>query len=82
MDGKSIQSGLTGNIEVTIKGDVNNINCTGSVFVHGNVTGNIDCGGSCSCSDAEGDVDSGGSSTVEMSAVMWMLVGLFVLISK
>lgn len=77
VDGKIIQSRITGNINVTIQGDVEKINCTGSVNVEGNVVGsidcggsahvtgdikgNIDCGGSCTCGNVGGDINAGGS---------------------
>ena len=47
--------------EVTIEGDVGSLKCTGNVKVHGNVTGNIDAGGSVQCNNVGGEVDSGGS---------------------
>jgi len=47
--------------EVTIEGDVHTLNVSGSVTVNGNVTGNIDAGGSVSCKDVSGDIDAGGS---------------------
>lgn len=62
--------------QITINGDVNNIECTGSVEVKGN-SAYIDCGGSCTvggkvlgrinaggsvrCGDAYGDISAGGS---------------------
>lgn len=64
------------NIHVTIEGDVNridcggsvevkgnagNIDCGGSCTVGGNVYGSIDCGGSCHCGHVSGDIDAGGS---------------------
>ena len=63
VDGKTIQECNSGDIKVTIEGDVNKIDCGGSVEVHGN-SGNIDCGGSCEVSgDVKGDIDAGGSVT-------------------
>ena len=63
VDGKVIQSELCGNVEVVINGDVNKIDCSGSVEVHGN-SGSIDCGGSCTIEgDVNGDIDAGGSIT-------------------
>ena len=53
----------SGDIKVIIEGDVNKIDCGGSVEVHGN-SGNIDCGGSCEVDgDVKGDIDAGGSVT-------------------
>ena len=43
VDGKTIQECSSGDIKVVIEGDVNKIDCGGSVEVHGN-SGNIDCG--------------------------------------
>lgn len=63
VDGKTIQECNSGDIKVTIEGDVNKIDCGGSVEVHGN-SGSIDCGGSCEVSgDVKGDIDAGGSET-------------------
>ena len=63
VDGKTIQECNSGDIKVTIEGDVNKIDCDGSVEVHGN-SGSIDCGGSCEVSgDVKGDIDAGGSVT-------------------
>lgn len=61
VDGKTIQECNNGDIKVTIEGDVNKIDCGGSVEVHGNA-GSIDCGGCCEVSgDVKGDMDVGGS---------------------
>ena len=63
VDGKVIQSDIGNNAEVIIHGDVNKIDCSGSVEVHGN-SGSIDCGGSCTVDgDVNGDIDAGGSIT-------------------
>lgn len=63
INGKTIQECNSGDIKVTIEGDVNKIDCGGSVEVHGN-SGSIDCGGSCEVSgDVKGDIDAGGSET-------------------
>ena len=76
VDGKTIQSDIEANVEVIINGDVNKIDCAGSVQVHGNsgsvncggsctvdgnVNGNIDAGGSVRCGNVSGDIDAGGS---------------------
>jgi hypothetical protein len=77
IDGKTIQSDMNGNVHVEIHGDVENIQCGGSVTVHGNVSGCIDCGATCNvdgyvngnvdagnsvnCGDVTGDVDAGNS---------------------
>ena len=63
INGKTIQECNSGDVKVTIEGDVNKIDCGGSVEVHGN-SGSIDCGGSCEVSgDVKGDIDAGGSET-------------------
>lgn len=63
VDGNIIQECNSSDIKVTIEGDVNKIDCDGSVEVHGN-SGNIDCGGSCEVGgDVEGDINAGGSIT-------------------
>lgn len=52
-------------VNVVINGDVENINCGGSVEVNGKVNGSIDCGGSCTIEgDVEGSIDTGGSVTI------------------
>ena len=61
VDGKTIQEYSSGDIKVVIEGDINNIDCGGSVEVHGN-SGSINCGGSCEVSgNVLGDIDAGGS---------------------
>lgn len=75
VDGKTIRQ-CEGNVEVIVNGDVNKLDCAGSVVVQGNsgsidcggsctiggnVTGNIDAGGSVSCGNVSGDIDAGGS---------------------
>lgn len=77
VDGEVIKKGISGSINIIINGDVNQIDCAGSVTVNGsvagdidcggsvhvneNVKGNIDCGGSCNCENVGGHVDAGGS---------------------
>ena len=63
IDGKVIQSSLERDIKVVVYGDVNNIDCAGSVEVHGNC-GSIDCSGSCKVDgNVNGDIDASGSVT-------------------
>lgn len=63
VDGNIIQECNSGDLKVIIEGNVNKIDCDGSVEVHGN-SGNIDCGGSCEVGgDVEGDIAAGGSVT-------------------
>ncbi len=61
VDGDTIQECSSGDIKVVIEGDVNNIDCDGSVTVRGNVDGDIDAGGSVTCGNVSGDIDAGGS---------------------
>ena len=57
VDGKTVLSNVGNNIRVVINGDVNKIDCCGSVEVHGN-SGTIDCGGSCAVDgDVNGNID-------------------------
>lgn len=47
---------------VTVNGNVESVDCSGSVTVNGNVNGNIDCGGSVAIQgDHKGYIDCGGS---------------------
>jgi hypothetical protein len=63
IDGKVIQSNFEHDIKVTVYGDINKLDCAGSVEVHGNC-GSIDCGGSCTVDgDVNGSIDAGGSIT-------------------
>lgn len=61
VDGKKIEGGLSGAVEVSFTGDICSLKCDGEVTIKGNVLGNIDCGGSCECGDVGGYVDAGGS---------------------
>ena len=64
VDGDIVQECNSGNIKVTIEGNVNKIRISrGLVEIHGN-SGNIDCGGSCEVGrDVKGDIDAGSSVT-------------------
>lgn len=46
---------------INIEGNCGTITCKGNVNVTGNVNGNVDCAGSCTCGDVGGDIDAGGS---------------------
>lgn len=49
------------NIEITINGNITNLDCDGSVTVQGDA-GSVSCGGSCDISgDVTGKVSAGGS---------------------
>lgn len=61
-DGITIQDNLYGDVEITIDGDVKNIDTVGNVTVNGNVTGGIDTTGNVTvCGDINGDIDCMGS---------------------
>ena len=61
VDGTVIHKASDNNLNVIIDGDVNRIECDGSVEVHGN-SGNIRCGGNCEIDgNVKGDIYSGGS---------------------
>ena len=63
VDGKIIQN-CSGDIKVVIDGNVDKIECAGSVEVHGDagaVNGDVDAGGSVTCGNVTGDIDAGGS---------------------
>lgn len=63
VDGKVISESNSRNIKVVIEGDVEKIDCSGTVEIHGNA-GYIDCSGSCTVKgDVNGSVDAGGSVT-------------------
>jgi len=54
-----------GTVNITIEGNVDKIECNGSVEVKGNVSKGIDCGGSCDITgNVNGDIDSGGSCKI------------------
>lgn len=63
VDGKAIQSNIGYDIKVVVYGNVNRLDCAGSVEVHGNC-GSIDCSGSCKVDgDVNGNIDASGSVT-------------------
>lgn len=52
-------------VHVTIQGDIEDIDCGGSVTVNGSVNGYIDCGGSVKVDGSvDGPIDCGGSCTI------------------
>ena len=68
VDGNVIQSEIGNNAKIVINGDVNKIDCSGSVEVHGN-SGEIDCGGSCTVSgDVNGNIDYLGNKYITFQA--------------
>ena len=61
-DGITIQDNLYGDVEITIDGDVGDIEASGSVTVNGNVKGSIDAMGNVTVSgDVDGDIDCTGN---------------------
>lgn len=60
VDGKEISNVATKNCNIQIYGDVENIDCEGSVQCD-NVKGDIQCGGSVNCDDVGGNINCGGS---------------------
>ena len=61
VDGKEVK--VADSCNVTILGDVGNLNVTGRVEVKGKVKGDVDAGGSVHCGNVGGSVDAGGSIT-------------------
>ena len=63
IDGVTLQSNIGYDIKVVVYGDVNKLDCAGSVEVHGNC-GSIDCSGSCKVDgNVNGNIDASGSVT-------------------
>ncbi|MEK4025313.1 hypothetical protein [Sporosarcina sp. FSL W7-1283] len=63
VDGKLVEEGLSGYVEISFTGDLANLKVDGSVNVKGNIHGNVDVGGSVTCGNVNGSVDAGGSIT-------------------
>ena|SRR6185312_6668682 len=61
VNGKLIEEGLSGNIEITFTGDLASLNVDGSATVNGSIHGDVDAGGSVNCGDVGKSVDAGGS---------------------
>lgn len=61
VDGVTIQSNLSGIVEVKFEGDLASLKCNGSASINGNVKGDVDVGGSLKCCDVSGNLDVGGS---------------------
>ena len=63
VDGRPIQSDVSGDIHVIVYGNINKLSCSGSVEVHGSC-GSVDCSGSCTVKgDVNGDIDAVGGVT-------------------
>lgn len=61
VDGKTIESDVSGVVEIKIEGDICNLTTNSPVTVNGNVTGSIKCNGSVQCGNVGGNIDAGGS---------------------
>ena len=61
IDGKVVKGLKKDLVDVTIEGNVNNVDCRGNVTVKGNVAGDVEAGGSVTCKDVGKEVDAGGS---------------------
>ncbi len=61
VDGKKIEEGLSGIVEVKFTGDLASLRTDGSATVKGEVKGDVDAGGSVDCGNVGGSVDAGGS---------------------
>ena len=60
VNGKEVSDKATKNCDVYIYGDVEHLECEGSVQCN-NVKGNIQAGGSVNCDDVGGNINCGGS---------------------
>jgi len=63
IDGKVVSEKLSGIVKVVIEGDLASLKTDVSATVNGDVTGNVNCNGSCTCGKVEGSVKAGGSVT-------------------
>lgn len=62
LDDRKIYDNIHGDVEITIDGDVKNIDTVGNVTVNGNVTGDIDTTGNVIVSGyVNGDIDCTGN---------------------
>lgn len=64
VDGVSIKTGLSGNVNIKWEGELASLDTTASVQC-GDVKGNVDAGGSVTCGNVGGSVDCGGSCTAD-----------------
>ena len=60
VNGITIQSGLSGTVDLKIEGAVANVTADGSINC-GNVSGHVQAGGSVHCNDVSGSINAGGS---------------------
>ena len=61
VDGKVVQSELSGIVKVQFEGDLASLKSDCSIEVHGDIKGNTKSGGSMTCRNIEGNVSTGGS---------------------
>lgn len=61
VDGKVVQSDLSGDVNIKFEGDLASLKCNGSATINGNIKGDVDVGGSLDCNDIVGNIDVGGS---------------------
>lgn len=61
IDGRTVERGVTGEVQVKIEGSPVKVYSDAFVEVSGDVLGDIDSGGSVNCGNVKGDVDAGGS---------------------
>ncbi|AYC51937.1 hypothetical protein [Bacillus licheniformis] len=61
IDGKAVESSVSGVVKVKIEGTPAKVYSDASVEVKGDVLGDVDSGGSVNCGNIKGNVDAGGS---------------------
>lgn len=59
--GNKIKDGLSDIVEIKWEGPVADVDSNASISITGDVTGDVDAGGSVKCGNVGGDVDAGGS---------------------
>lgn len=63
VNGRVLDCNMTRDIHVVVNGNINQLQCAGSVEVNGSC-GSVDCAGSCTVSgDVNGNIDATGSVT-------------------
>lgn len=61
IDGKPIEDGLSGVVELKVEGDLVSLHSDCSVTVNGDVKGNVSAGTSVNCKNVDGNVQAGSS---------------------
>ena len=61
IDGKVQDEGLTGVVAIEVSGDIMSLHSDSTVTINGNVSGDVEAGGSVRCRDVGGNVCAGGS---------------------